>query len=91
MMGEISNFFGMKVFTDDGVYVGRVAEVIIDTDTKVIRGLALVEYNKAVVNSNAKGVIIPYRIVKAVGDIVIVKNVFKSKKVEQEQQDQQGQ
>ncbi len=77
MIGEITTFFGMKVFTDEGRYIGKVEDVIIDTNAKSIRGLAVVEYNKALINSKAKGVIIPYRIVKAVGDIIIVRDVFK--------------
>jgi hypothetical protein len=31
------------------------------------------------IDSHAKGVIIPYRVVKAVGDIIIIKDLFKRK------------
>ncbi|WP_456329749.1 PRC-barrel domain-containing protein [Archaeoglobus sp.] len=77
MIGEITTFFGMRVFTDEGRYVGRVEDVIIDQNTKSIRGLAISDYNKALIDSHAKGVIIPYRVVKAVGDIIIIKDLFK--------------
>lgn len=90
MVGEISNLFDMKVFTEDGVYLGKVAEVVIDTDSKVIKGLALVEYNRALINSRARGVIVPYRIVKAVGDIVVVKNVFRKRKEEEKEERVEG-
>ena len=77
MIGEITTFFGMRVFTDEGRYVGRVEDVIIDQKTRSIRGLAITDYNKGVIDSHAKGVIIPYRVVKAVGDIIIIKDLFK--------------
>jgi sporulation protein YlmC with PRC-barrel domain len=41
--------------------------------------LAISDYNKTLIDSKAKGILIPYRLVKAVGDIVIVKDVFKVK------------
>lgn len=84
MIGEITTFFGMRVFTDEGRYVGRVEDVMIDQNTRSIRGLAIADYNKALIDSHAKGVIIPYRIVKAVGDIIIIKDVFKRKSIERE-------
>ena len=77
MIGEITTFFGLRVFTDEGRYVGKIEDVILDTDKKVIKGLAVVDYNRGIINSRARGVIIPYRIVKAVGDIVLVRDVFK--------------
>ncbi len=82
MIGEITTFFGLKVYTDEGRYIGRIEDVVIDPDMKVVRGLAVVEYNKDIIESNAKGVIIPYRIVKAVGDIVIIRDVFKKRAME---------
>ncbi len=80
MIGEITTFFGMRVFTDEGRYVGKVEDVIIDTESRSIRGLAVVDFNRAIIDSKAKGVIIPYRIVKAVGDIIIIRDVFKRKR-----------
>ena len=77
MIGEITTFFGMRVFTDEGRYVGKVEDVIIDTESRSIRGLAIGDYNRALIDSRAKGIIIPYRIVKAVGDIIIIRDVFK--------------
>lgn len=76
MSGEITTLFGMKVFTDEGRYVGKIEDVVIDTNTSAISGIVVVEYNKALIDSNSRGVVIPYRIVRAVGDIVIVKDVF---------------
>ncbi|MCS7118914.1 MAG: PRC-barrel domain-containing protein [Archaeoglobaceae archaeon] len=76
MSGEVTTLFGMKVFTDEGKYVGKIEDVIIDTNASAISGIVVVEYNKALIESHSRGVIIPYRLVKAVGDIVIIKDVF---------------
>jgi len=80
MIGEISTLFGLKVYTDEGRYVGVVEDVIIDVERRQILCLALSEYNKFLINSKAPGILIPYRLVKAVGDIIIIKDVFKKKK-----------
>ncbi|MFN3384300.1 MAG: PRC-barrel domain-containing protein [Archaeoglobaceae archaeon] len=76
MSGEITTLFGMKVFTDEGRYVGKIEDVVIDTNASAISGIVVVEYNKSLIESNSRGVVIPYRIVRAVGDIVVVKDVF---------------
>ncbi len=88
MIGEITTFFGMRVFTDEGRYVGRVEDVVIDSDSRSIRGLALVDVNRALVDTRARGVIIPYRIVKAVGDIIIIKDVFKRRSSEAREEEE---
>ncbi len=85
MIGEISTLFGLKVYTDEGRFIGVVSDVIIDLDRRQIRGLALSEFNRALIDSKAPGVILPYRLVKSVGDIVIVKDVFKRKKKHEEE------
>ncbi len=77
MIGEISTLFGLKVYTDEGRYVGVVKDVLIDLEKRQIKGLAISNFNKAIIDSKAKGVIIPYRIVKSVGDIVIIRDIFK--------------
>jgi|GEM_PF-416767 sporulation protein YlmC with PRC-barrel domain len=77
MIGEISTLFGLKVYTDEGRYVGKVDDVLIDAEQRLIRGLAVGNYNKAIIESKAPGVIIPYRLVKSVNDIVIIKDIFR--------------
>ena len=77
MIGEISTLFGLRVYTDEGRYVGKVDDVVIDIDQRLIKGLAVGDYNRSIIDSKAPGVIIPYRLVKSVNDIVIIKDVFK--------------
>ena len=82
MIGEISTLLGLKVYTDEGRYVGVVKDLVLDVENRRIKSLAISDYNKTLTNSKAKGILIPYRLVKAVGDIVIVKDVFRAKKEE---------
>ena len=86
MLKEISVLFGLKVYTDEGKYVGRVQDVVIDLETKQVRGLALEDYNKSLIVSKSPGIILPYRLVKAVGDIIIIRDIFKLKGKKQEKQ-----
>ncbi len=79
MIGEISTLLGLKVYTDEGRYVGVVKDLVLDIENRQIKSLAISDFNKTLINSRAKGILIPYRLVKAVGDIVIVKDVFKVK------------
>uniref|UniRef100_A0A7C3REF6 Photosystem reaction center subunit H n=1 Tax=Archaeoglobus fulgidus TaxID=2234 RepID=A0A7C3REF6_ARCFL len=80
MSGEITALFGMRVFTDEGRYVGRVEDAIIDSDSNTITGLVIVDYNKALIDKSSRGVVIPYRLVRAVGDIVLVRDIFTKKR-----------
>lgn len=66
----------MKVYTENAVYVGDVDDVIINVDTKKMESLALGNVNREVLElTNFKGVKIPYRIIRAVGDIVIIRHL----------------
>jgi sporulation protein YlmC with PRC-barrel domain len=72
-MKKISETYDMRVFTDEGDYFGDVEESIVSTNK--ISGWKI----KATKNSflaqvlgNAKGVIVPHQLVKAVGDIMLI-------------------
>lgn len=84
MISEISTLFGLNIYTDEGRYVGRVEDVVVDLERRQVRGLAVNDYNKVLIDSKSTGVIIPYRLVKSVGDIVLVKDIFRHKKKEAE-------
>lgn len=63
----------MRVFTDSGDYFGDVEESIL-TKTKVFgwRIRATKSSYLSRVLGNAKGVIVPYQLVKSIGDIMII-------------------
>ncbi len=72
-MKEISETYDMKVFTDTGDYFGDIEESIL-TQTKVFGWRVKATKNSFLnkVLGNAKGVIVPHQLVKAIGDIMII-------------------
>jgi sporulation protein YlmC with PRC-barrel domain len=75
---EITTLVGREVYSNNGVFVGEIEDVRLDLDGEVVSGLALTELNRDVFASTtqgARGVIIPYRWVRAVGDVVLVNDV----------------
>lgn len=81
MSCEITTFFGMRVYTDEGRYVGRIEDVIIESETNTITGIVVVDYNKALIDKTSRGVVIPYRLVRSVGDIVLIRDIFSKRKL----------
>ena len=86
MRAEISSIFGLEVYTDRGKYVGRVDDVVLDVEQRRIRGLALSNIDREFLGVSSNGVIVPYRWVVAVGDIVILKHVFRKRRRKEEEQ-----
>ncbi|NQE06365.1 hypothetical protein C5S32_10900 [ANME-1 cluster archaeon GoMg1] len=73
---ELSSLYGQDIYTDRGVYVGKIEDVSVDIKEKKISGLAVRNINPyAFKVGKKKGVIIPYRWVTAIGDIVLIKHV----------------
>ena len=72
---ELTSLNGLNVYTDKGTRVGTVDDVVIDANEKKISGLAIGNVNKNVFNIESSGIILPYRWVVAIGDIVLVKEV----------------
>ncbi|PXF60735.1 MAG: photosystem reaction center subunit H [Candidatus Methanogaster sp.] len=75
MHAEMTSLFGLNVYTDKGLYVGNVNDVVIETADRLVTGLALTKVNQEMFNVSREGVILPYRWVLAIGDIVLVKQV----------------
>lgn len=75
---EITALVGREVYTNNGVYLGEVEDLRLDLDAEEVTGLALHELNRelfAQEAASARGVIVPYRWVQAVGDVVIVNDI----------------
>ena len=76
---EITTLVGREVYTKNGVFVGEVEDLRLDLDVTQVTGLALHQLNGELFDDeveSARGVIVPYRWVQAVGDIVIVNDVI---------------
>ena len=85
MHAEMTSLFGLNVYTDKGLYVGNVNDVVIETADRLVTGLALTKVNQELFDVSREGVILPYRWVLAIGDIVLVKQVNRlAKKDERE-------
>tara|TARA_Y100000310_G_C20150101_1_gene564311 strand:+ start:62 stop:370 length:309 start_codon:yes stop_codon:yes gene_type:complete len=66
------------VFTDKGAYYGRVTDIGLDMDRFKVKSLvidAVKGSHLASIVGDKKGVVVPYSIVKSVGDIIIIKHV----------------
>jgi sporulation protein YlmC with PRC-barrel domain len=83
MHAEITSLLGLEVYTQKGVFVGKVEDAVLNPDQGVVSGLALGSVNKNLFDQKGKGVVIPYRWITAVGDIILMKNLTRNAKKEQ--------
>lgn len=75
---EITNLVGREVYTNTGVFLGEVEDLRLDLDSQQVTGLALHELNRELFADEmdtSRGVIVPYRWVQSVGDVVIVSDI----------------
>jgi sporulation protein YlmC with PRC-barrel domain len=88
---EITTLVGREVYTKNGVFVGEVEDLRLDLDVEQVTGLALHQLNGELFGpeaESARGVILPYRWVQAVGDVVIINDVVE--RLQQEADDEEG-
>ncbi|QSG08494.1 PRC-barrel domain-containing protein [Halapricum desulfuricans] len=75
---EITTLVGREVYSNNGVFVGEIEDLRLDLATENVTGLALHQLNQELFDqeiNRSRGVIVPYRWVQAVGDIVIVNDI----------------
>jgi sporulation protein YlmC with PRC-barrel domain len=85
---EITSLVGREVYSNNGVFVGQVEDLRLDLDTETVTGLALTELNEDLFFDRARGArgaIIPYRWVRAVGDVILVNDVIERMKPPEEE------
>ena len=70
---KMTHLYEMKVFTDSGEYFGDVEESIISLN-KVLGWKVRATKNSTLhkLLGGAKGVIVPHKLVKSIGDIMII-------------------
>ena len=70
---RMTHVYDMKVFTDSGEYFGDIEESILSSN-KVFGWKVRATKNSSLhkILGGAKGVIVPHKLVKAVGDIMII-------------------
>ncbi len=72
MMTESTELIGLEVYTDKGYLLGTVADILIDIEEHKIYGLYIESSNPLLVEDGVP-VSVPYRWVKAVGDVILLK------------------
>lgn len=82
MRTQITELFGLNIYTEKSVFVGEVEDVLIDVESKKMESLVVGKLNPQLIDiKNYKGLKVPYRIIRSVGDIVLIRHLpgaFKS-------------
>jgi len=75
---EITSLVGREVYSNNGVFVGEVEDLRLDLNAESVTGLALHQLNHELFDQetrSSRGVIVPYRWVQAVGDVIIINDI----------------
>ena len=72
MLEEISEIIGLQVYTNTGVFLGNVNNLVVDVENGAVDGLFVGETNPLLVEGG-RAVSVPYRWTQSVGDIVILR------------------
>ncbi len=75
---EITTLVGREVYSNNGVYVGEVEDIQLNLDEELVTALAVADLNRELfegVASTGSGVLVPYRWVRAVGDVILINDV----------------
>ncbi|MDD5363687.1 MAG: PRC-barrel domain-containing protein [Ignavibacteria bacterium] len=75
MQAEVSTLFGLNIYTEKGVYIGKVNDVVLEVNEKKATGLAATKLNPNMFDSGSKGVVVPFRWVTAIADVVLIRHV----------------
>ncbi len=75
MQAEVSKLFGLNIYTEKGIYMGKVNDVVLEVAEKKAIGLAATNLNPERFNAGTRGVVVPFRWVTAIGDVVIIRHV----------------
>lgn len=84
---EITSLVGREVYSNNGVFIGEVEDLRLDIESNAVTGLALNRLNDELFDDyvgDARGIMLPYRWVRAVGDIVLVNDIVERVKETQE-------
>ncbi|MBI5000900.1 MAG: PRC-barrel domain-containing protein [Euryarchaeota archaeon] len=71
MLSELNQLVGLQVYTAKGIYVGAVDNVMIEPEECRVSGIYIGDTNPLLVDGS-KGVVVPYRWIRSVGDIIVL-------------------
>ncbi|AKA48848.1 photosystem reaction center subunit H [uncultured archaeon] len=72
MLAEVTELLGTEVYSDKGILVGTITDIILDMETQFIHGLFIERSNPSLVEGGAS-ISVPYRWIKAIGEIILLK------------------
>lgn len=72
---EVSSLFGLNIYTDKGIYIGKINDVLLEVKEKKAMGLGVTKLNPEMFDITKSGVVIPFRWVTAVGDVVLIRHL----------------
>lgn len=84
---EITSLVGREVYSNNGVFIGEVEDLRLDVESNAVTGLALNRLNEELFDNyvgDARGIMLPYRWVRAVGDVVLVNDIVERIKEQEE-------
>lgn len=84
MRAELTSLFGLNIYTNNGVYVGKLQDLVIDVEEQKVTGLAVSDINREIFDISSRGIIIPYRWVITAADIIIIRDVIQRYKKRKE-------
>ena len=73
MLEEVTSMLGLQIYTNYGVFVGVINNVIVDLKKHRAQSLYVEQTNPTLVE-DSRSITIPYRWVQNVGDIVLLKH-----------------
>ena len=85
---EITSLVGREVYSNNGVFIGEVEDLRMDIESNAVTGLALHRLNDDLFKEyvgDARGVMVPYRWVRAVGDVVLVNDIVERVKEDEDE------
>lgn len=88
---EITTLVGREVYSNNGIYVGQVEDIKLDFGAERIAGLALNQINTELLGATVKdnrGVMIPYRWIQGVGDVIIISDVVERVSVDSAEEEE---
>jgi sporulation protein YlmC with PRC-barrel domain len=77
-VASISETYGKDVFTDKGMFCGKVEDVECDLKRFKIRSLVVRAAKESYISKmlgSKKGIIIPFPMVESMGDVILIKHI----------------
>jgi sporulation protein YlmC with PRC-barrel domain len=76
MRNQITELFELKVYTEKSVLVGEVEDVLIDIESKKMESVVVGKLNQQLVDIKSyKGLKVPFRIIRSIGDIILIRHL----------------